>query len=383
MKLTTKIYPLTAPVFDEREIKQIEECLKSGWVTQGPMTQKFESLFAASQQLPFALATTSCTAALHMAVIALGLRPGDEVLVPAFTWITSANCAEYAGAKAVFVDVDLKTYNIDPQKIEAAITPKTKAIIVVHLFGLSACMDEILKIAKKHNLFVIEDAACAMGTEYGGKPIGALGDISCFSFHPRKVITTGEGGMLGCKDPAIYEKLKRLRSHGASPNKKGIVNKPYIMDDFETLGFNYRLSDILAAVGIVQMEKASGLLKHRKQCAENYSRLLEDCELIVRPSSPEKCGHTFQSYVIRLIGAAAPQRNAVMDRLKEQGIQTRPGTHAVHRLDYYVQKYKLRPEMYPSACLAEDTSITLPIFPGMAEADQNFIVETLKTALKA
>ena len=187
---------ITEPLFDEDEIQLLRRCLDSKWVTQGPLTTEFENLFAARHQLQHALATTSCTAALHLSTLALQLKPGDEVVVPAFTWVTSAHSAEYVGAKAVFSDVDLATFNLDPAALEAAITPRTRAIVVVHLFGKAAPMDGIMALARRHNLAVIEDAACAVGTTYKGQPIGAIGDLGCFSFHPSKVITTGEGGMV-------------------------------------------------------------------------------------------------------------------------------------------------------------------------------------------
>ena len=191
---------LTAPKFDESEIELLRACLDSGWVTQGPMTRRFEELIAARHGVKHALATTSCTAALHLAATALGLKAGDEVVVPAFTWVTSAHCAEYVGARAVFADIDLATYNLDPAALAAAITPRTKAVVAVHLFGLAAPMDEILSIARRHDLVIIEDAACAIGTTYKGKPVGGLADVGCFSFHPRKIVTTGEGGAVTTKD---------------------------------------------------------------------------------------------------------------------------------------------------------------------------------------
>ena len=198
---------LTAPAFDEDEIALVKQCLASGWVTQGPLTARFEQLVAARHAVAHALATTSCTSALHLATLALGLGPGDEVIVPAFTWITSANAAEYVGARAMFCDVDPRTFNIDPAALEAAITPRARAVVAVHLFGLAAPMDEILSVARKHGLAVIEDAACAIGTSYNGRPVGGIGDIGCFSFHPRKVVTTGEGGMVTTNRSDLAERV--------------------------------------------------------------------------------------------------------------------------------------------------------------------------------
>ena len=204
--------PITKPYFDNDEINILKECLDSGWVTQGPLTEKFENLFKEEHSCQYAVSASSCTAALHIALLALGINAGDEVIVPAFTWITSASCVEYVGADVKFVDVEKETMNIDPAKIEEAITPKTKAIIAVHLFGCPAKMDEIMEIAKKHHLYVVEDCACAIGTTYKGKKVGTIGDIGCFSFHPRKAITTGEGGMCSTNDEALYYKMIQYKN---------------------------------------------------------------------------------------------------------------------------------------------------------------------------
>ena len=373
---------VTEPQFDAEEIRLLKQCLDSHWVTQGPMVAEFERLFSGRHQATYALATTSCTAALHLSAMALGLRPGDEVIVPAFTWVTSAHCAEYVGAKAVFVDVDPDTFNIDPAAIAAAITPRTRAIIAVHLFGLAAKMDEILGIARKHGFAVIEDAACAVGTTYKGRPVGALGDIGCFSFHPRKVITTGEGGMVTTNRDDLANRVKSLRNHGATgPAPGDDPTRPYTMSTFNRLGYNLRLSDIQASVGIAQMAKLDALLAERKQLADNYTELLAGIVEIAVPTVPKGCGHTYQSYVIRLRKADRSQRNAVMDALAAENVQTRPGTHAVHRLGYYADKYRIRPDQFPRASICEDTTITLPIFPGMTKQQQHLVVGLLKKAL--
>lgn len=373
---------LTSPLFDDEEILLVRQCLDSGWVTLGPFTRKFEDLFAARHQVPHALTTTSCTAGLHMATIALGLAPGDEVIVPAFTWVTSAHCAQYVGATVVFADVEADTYNLDPAAFEAAITPRTRAVVVVHLFGLSAGMREILSIAEKHDLLVIEDAACAVGTTYDGKPVGGFGHVGCFSFHPRKIITTGEGGMVTTRSGELAEKIKSLRSHGATgPPADAADPRPYTMATFDMLGYNLRMSDIQAAVGVAQMAKLDGLLSERLRLAHRYNEILADIEEIALPVAPEKCGHTYQSYVVRVLNGGRENRNAVMDHLAGVDIQTRPGTHAVHRLGYYAKKYGLRAQDFPVAAAGEDTTITLPLFPGMTERDQDSVVESLKKAM--
>jgi dTDP-4-amino-4,6-dideoxygalactose transaminase len=373
--------PITAPKFDHHEIDLVKRCLDSGWVTQGPLTAQFEAEFAARHQVAHALATTSCTAALHLAAMALQLKPGDEVIVPAFTWVTSAHCAEYVGARPVFADVDLTTFNIDPASLAAAITPRTRAIVAVHLFGKAAPMDTILDAAKAHRLAVIEDAACAVGTTYRGRPVGAIGDVGCFSLHPRKVITTGEGGIVTTDRADLAALIKSVRNHGATgPAPGSDPSRPYTMGTFNNLGFNLRLSDIQSAVGLAQMKKLDALLAERRRLALRYTQQLAAVTGVITPADDD--GHTYQSYVIR-IEAGREARNRVMDALAALEIQTRPGTHAVHRLGYYVSKYGLRPEQFPNACAAEDTTITLPIFPGMTTDQQDFVVSSTTRALGA
>ena len=372
---------LTFPLFDDRELAAVKECLDSRWVTMGPWTKRFEDLIAAKHSVAQALATTSCTSALHLAAMALGLGPGDEVVVPAFTWVTSAHCAEYVGARPVFADVSLDTFNIDPASLAAAITPRTRAVVAVHLFGLAAPMDEVLAMAKRHNLKVIEDAACAIGTTYRGRPVGGIGDVGCFSFHPRKVITTGEGGMVTTNDSAIGLKVASLRNHGVAghPGPGSGAPKPYQMGRFDQLGFNLRLSDIQGAVGVAQMAKLDGLLDERRRLAAAYRERLSTIDGLVPPSAD--AGHTYQSYVIRVAEGGVARRNRVMDVMSARSIQSRPGTHAVHRLEYYVKKYGLRADQYPNACAAEDTTITLPMFPGMSEPDQAQVIAALREGL--
>ena len=374
---------LTAPAFDEDEIALVKQCLASGWVTQGPLTARFEQLVAARHAVAHALATTSCTSALHLSTLALGLGPGDEVIVPAFTWITSANAAEYVGARAMFCDVDPRTFNIDPAALEAAITPRARAVVAVHLFGLAAPMDEILSVARKHGLAVIEDAACAIGTSYNGRPVGGIGDIGCFSFHPRKVVTTGEGGMVTTNRSDLAERVASLRNHGSTGLAPQDRARPrnHSMAAFDNLGYNLRLSDIQAAVGVAQMAKLERLLIERRTRAAKYEELLRGLDRIITPSVAPSDGHTYQSYVVRIRDGGREERNRVMNDLQDRDVQTRPGTHAVHRLGYYARKYGLRPEDFPQAALCEDTSITLPLFPGMTDTDQERVVSCLRGAV--
>jgi dTDP-4-amino-4,6-dideoxygalactose transaminase len=375
---------LTFPLFDDAEVANVRDCLASRWVTMGPWTKQFEELVARRHEVKHALATTSCTAALHLATMALGLGPGDEVLVPAFTWITSANCAEYVGATPVFVDVSLDTFNLDPEALAAAVTPRTRAIVAVHMFGLAAPMDDVRALARQHGLLVIEDAACAIGTTYKGKPVGGLGDVGCFSFHPRKVVSTGEGGMVTTNDDTLADCVASLRNHGSAghPGPGAGPARPYQMGRFDRLGYNLRLSDIQSAVGVAQMGKLGGLLAERRRLARRYDELLTPTRDIARPVEPQGYGHTYQAYIVRVTEGGVARRNRVMDRLAADGIPTRPGTHAVHRLGYYRDKYGLAAERCPRACAAEDTTITLPLFPGMTIEDQHTVVNRLDAALR-
>src|SRR5438034_1799804 len=247
--------PITKPVFDESDLASILEPLKSGWVVQGRFVKEFEDRFAAMTKSPHAVATSSCTTALHIAMAALGVKRGDEVLVPAFTWIATPNCVEYMGARPVFVDVDLETFNIDVHQIEQHITPRTRGIIPVHLFGLSADMDPIMDIARKHGLFVVEDAACGFDSWYRGIHVGTFGDIGAFSFHPRKAITTGEGGMITTQSGPLDALARTLRDHGASRSDLERHQQQYsfLLAHYRHVGFNYRMTDLQGALGVAQM----------------------------------------------------------------------------------------------------------------------------------
>jgi len=367
--------PITRPYFDDDEIELLKECLMSGWVTQGPMTERFEGLFREEHLCEYAVSVSSCTAALHIALMALGIHAGDEVIVPAFTWITSASCVEYVGADVRFVDVEKATMNMDPAKIEEAITDKTKAIIVVHLFGCPAKMDEIMEIARKHNLYVVEDCACAIGTTYKGKKVGTIGDIGCFSFHPRKAITTGEGGMCSTNREEFYQKMLQYKNHGANPVRKGIdAGQPYYMGIYDELGYNLRLSDIQAAVGVAQFGKLHMLLDERKKCANYYTEKLKENDRFILPSVPQEYGHTYQSYVILVKSGDREVRNQIMLEMQKQGIQSRPGTIAITRTEFNKKKYGLLEGNYPIAEFCEDASLTLPIYPFMTREEQNKVI---------
>jgi len=317
-------------------------------------------------------------------MLALGIGPGDEVVVPAFTWVTSAYSAEYVGARAVFADVRKETFNLDPEAFEAAIGPATAAVVVVHLFGQSAEMEALLTIARKYGLRVVEDAACAIGSSHADVPVGGMGDTGCFSFHPRKIVTTGEGGVVTTRSSELARRIRSLGNHGmrGTPGPPAKTARPYEMGEWEELGFNLRMSDLQAALGVVQMKKLDALLEERLRCARRYDAMLAEVPGLQAPEVAPNCGHTYQSYVIRVVDGARTRRNEIMEFLAAEGIQTRPGTHAVPRLAYFARR-GIRPEAFPAACDAEDRSITLPLFPGMTEADQERVIGALVRAMES
>jgi perosamine synthetase len=385
--------PITKTVFGPEEMKAIQGPLETGWIVQGPKVKEFEGKFSAYTRAPHAIATTSCTTALHISVAALQLKPGQEVIVPAFTWIATANVVEYMGGKPVFCDVDLATFNLDPKKLEACITPKTVGIIPVHLFGLCADMNPIMEIAKKHKLWVVEDAACAFGAWYHGKHAGTFGDTGCFSFHPRKSITTGEGGMITTMRQDLEPLCRSLRDHGASRSDLARhQNKAaFLLSEYKVLGYNFRMTDFQGALGSAQMDRAVWILESRTACARRYDALLKGWDWLQSPSVPKDYVHGYQAYVclfkpekpsLQNVEAMHEKRNELMMKLEEEGIATRQGTHAVVIQDYYVKKYGLRPEMFPNAYLADKLTLTLPLFPQLTEPEQQRVIEELKDKFK-
>jgi perosamine synthetase len=382
--------PITKAIFDETDLAIIQEPLKSGWVVQGKFVKDFEEKFAALTRSPHAIAVSSCTTALHVAVAALGLEPGDEVLVPAFTWIATANCVEYMGATPVFVDVDLRTFNLDIQDLEHRITSRTRGIIPVHLFGLAADMDPILEIARRHKLWVVEDAACGFDSWYKGRHVGTDGEFGCFSFHPRKAITTGEGGMITTADPARASLCRTLRDHGASRSdlERHHQKHSFLLAEYHHLGYNVRMTDIQGALGVSQMQKSARIMRERREGARRYDELLADCEWLELPFRHPDYVHGYQSYVCLFqpqtptlgnVDLLFDQRNNVMTALEAEGIITRQGTHAAAHLNYYAEKYGIRPDHYPNAYLAERLSITLPLYAGMTSSESERVAGRLRT----
>jgi perosamine synthetase len=312
-------------------------------------------------------------------LVALGIKAGDEVLVPAFTWVSTANAVMYCNATPVFVDVDPITFNIDTNKILEKITPKTKAIIPVHLFGLCADVDDIKRLAP--HLKIIEDGACAAGSAKNGIYAGAQGDIGCFSFHPRKSVTTGEGGMLTTNDDALAEKLNMLRNHGASISEEQRHKgpKPYILPEFDMVGYNYRMTDLQGALGVVQLKKLNTFIEERNKWAKFYHQAFNGIDWIRTPQYPTAYKHGWQSYVLFIDESKSSiKRNDLMEHLQQQGISTRPGTHAVHMLGYYKNTFNIKSSDYPGAFAANEYSMSIPLHNRMNKEDFNYVVEKIK-----
>ena len=373
---------ISLPSTGKEEWEALKDPIMSGWLTSGPKVNEFETEFAHLHKVKHAIAVTSATTALHLALVVLNVGPGDEVIVPAFTWVSTANAVLYQGANVVFCDIDPNTFNINPNELSQKITSKTKAIMVVHLFGLCANMDEIKAVTK--DIPIIEDGACAAGAAYKGIPAGGLGDLGCFSFHPRKSITTGEGGMVTTNDDTLAEKLKVLRNHGASISEEQRHKgpKPYILPEFNVLGYNYRMTDLQGALGMVQLKKLDLFINEREKWAQYYQKELSKISWLKVPKISSDFKHGWQSFVLLIDEINAPfSRNKIMEILEEKGISTRPGTHAVHMLKFYSDLYNIKPEDFPGAQKANDFSISIPIHNRMNKYDFVYIITILKSML--
>lgn len=391
--------PIARASLTEQEINSVLEPLRAGWLVQGPKVQDFEDSWSHFTTSTHSIAVTSCTSALHLSLLALGIGPGDEVIVPAFTWISTANVVERVGATVVFVDIDLATFNLDVRQVEDKITARTRAIMPVHLFGLAADMNPLMVIAEKHSLHVVEDAACGFGTTYFGKHVGTFGDTGSFSFHPRKAITTGEGGMVTTGDEGLAARVRRLRDHGAEITdlQRHLGPKPYLLPDFTDAGLNQRMTDIQAALGNAQMMRASQIVAERRSLANNYDTAFAHLSWLQTPPRIEGYGHSYQSYAclfmpeeahraarerdIAAIERLNQDRNSWMEKLHLAGVATRPATHAVHMLDYYKSKYSLTPDSFPSAYVANDCSVSLPLFHGMENFEQQHVIDVVHQGL--
>jgi len=369
--------PITKPFLGEEEALAAAEAIRSGWLVQGPRVAAFEEAVAAYVGARYAVATSNCTTALHLALICRGIGPGDEVIVPSFTFIATANAVLYVGATPVFVDIDPRTYNLDPAAVASAVSRRTRAIIAVDQIGLAADLDGIRDIAANHALHLIEDAAPAIGATYYGRRVGSISPVTCFSFHPRKSITTGEGGMITTDDEGLAARARVGRAHGASISDLTRHQAETVtIEEYDALGYNYRMTDIQAAVGIEQLKKLDWILSRRRFLAERYTERLADLRGLTPPYAPPEVPHTYQSYCVRLDAALWPPRDEVMERLLAQGIASRRGVMAIHLEPYYTRRFG--PISLPVTEEAARQTLLLPLYATMTEEEQDTVVTALR-----
>jgi len=375
--------PITRPLLSKEEEEAVVSVLQSGWLVQGANVEAFEKAITEYVGGGYAVAVSSCTTALHLALILGGISKGDEVLVPAFTHTASANVIEYQGATPVFVDIDLNTFNMSTRGVAKSISKDTKAIMPVHLFGLCADMSSILNLASRYDLFVVEDAACALGSSLAFSKdeeiryAGTMG-VGCFSFHPRKVITTGEGGILLTDHPEMASAARSLRAFGmaASTYKRQQAETP-ANPTFENLGYNYRMTDIQGAIGVVQMRRLEGIIAKRHMLAARYNEALSHVPGIQLPIEPIGYKHIYQSYVLLITEEFPLPRDEVTEKLHGQGVATRSGAEAVPMLAYYCEKYGYTEQDFPNAITAEKCSLVLPLYPQMTAEEQDYVIEAI------
>jgi dTDP-4-amino-4,6-dideoxygalactose transaminase len=371
--------PIAVPCVDECEARAVQRVLESGWLTQGPQVAAFEQKLADACGTKYAVAVSSCTTALHLALLALDIGPGDEVICPSMSFIATANVIRHAGATPIFAEVDERTYNLDPAAVEAAVTQRTRAILVVHQIGLPADMDPFNAIGKTHDVKIVEDAACAIGSRYKGRPIGGHSEMACFSFHPRKVLTTGEGGAITTDNPAYVERLKLLRQHGMGTSDAARhAAKRVLIEEYLCVGFNYRLTDMQAAMGIEQLNKLAGILQRRRALADRYSAAFRDQAWLRPPVVPDYAEPNFQSYAVRIEPSAPMTRTDLMQYLLSQGIATRRGIMLAHREAPY--RDQVPPGALPRSERASDESLLLPLYPTMSDAEQDYVIQKLQPA---
>lgn len=372
--------PIAKPYLTEHDAQAAYDAIMSGWITQGPRVQEFEEKFAAYTGAKHAVAVSNCTTGLHLAMIVAGIQAGDEVICPSMSYIATANSIMYMGATPVFAEVHPETYNLDVADAERRITPNTKAILLVHQIGMPADIDAFSALCKKHNLILIEDAACAAGSSYHGKKIGAHSDLVCFSFHPRKVISTGDGGMVTTNNDAYAERMKLLRQHGMSINagaRHGATK--IIFEDHLEVAYNYRMTDIQAAVGIQQLAKLDWIVEERRKIAARYLTELADIDCIRLPREESGSFTNWQSFSIYLKENAPMSRNELMQALLDKGIASRRGVMTSHRETAY--KAMCEGLSLPRTEEACDRSIIIPLYVPMEANDVSTVIHALRELL--
>ncbi len=384
LKVTTFL-PFALPEIGEEEINEVVDSLRSGWLTTGPKTKRFEQDFAKFiGEGVEAIAVNSATSGLHLALEALGIDPGDEVITTPYTFTATAEVIRYLGANPVFVDIDPLTFNIDPSKIEAAITPRTKAILPVHFGGLACEMGEILKIARNYGLKVVEDAAHTIPTTYKGKLIGSLeSDATVYSFYATKTIATGEGGMLVTRNPEIAKRCGVMRLHGISRDAfdRYTSTKPAWHYEVVAPGFKYNMTDLAASLGIHQLQKAWTLQQKREEIAKCYDQGLADLPLLLPPKAQQGDTHSWHLYVIRLDDSAPISRNEFIEQMAARGIGCSVHYIPLHLQPYWRDTYHLKPEDFPNALSTYERAISLPIYTRMTEADLQKVMQGVREVL--
>ena len=371
--------PISRPELGEPEWMAVRRVIESGWVTQGPRVAELEQGVAAMCGAAHGVAVSSCTTALHLALVCAGIGPDDEVIVPSMSFIASTNAIVHAGATPVFAEVDPETFNLDLDDVRRRIVMRTRAIMLVHQLGLPANIDAFRELAREHDLRLIEDAACAIGSRYRDQPIGSHSDLVCFSFHPRKLLTTGDGGMILTSSSEYATRLRLLRQHGMSiPDTVRDASSRVLRESYVEVGYNYRLTDVQAAVGIAQLERLPGVLERRRQLAQRYDEQLRGHPTILTPVVPPEVWWNVQAYAVRLRGFDGQRRDAVMQELLDAGIATRPGVMTAHREPAYRH---LGPVSLPQSEAAADGSLQLPLFGALTEANQDEVVRELTRAV--
>jgi dTDP-4-amino-4,6-dideoxygalactose transaminase len=368
--------PVSRPYLGAEEEAAAVAALRSGWVTQGPRVAEFEGAFGAAIGQPEAIAVSSCTTGLHLVFHALGIGRGDEVVVPSLSFIATANAVVHAGATPIFADIDLATYNLDPASAAKAISRRTKAILLVHQVGLPADVAAFRRLARRARVKLVEDAACAIGSHVDGKAVGGDADVAVFSFHPRKLVTTGEGGMIVTRNRRLAARLRSLRHHGVSMSDfaRHATGK-VVIEGYREVGYNYRMTDLQAAVGLVQLGRLEDLVARRQEQGDRYDRAFAKHPALVIPHVAPNVRFNYQTYLLRLLPGARVRRDALMQRLLEQGIATRRGVMAAHREPAY-RRTRLRVPLLATD-EADRAAIVLPLYHAMTPAEQDRVIEAV------